>query len=241
MHLNHAVENNKYSVFFNTYYLYGPASCYHRVDFDSASASSLSDKAVKVQVLGEKIGKTPCVYHGTGADTYYSLKPLNEAMHWVARKIIVTDDQQEVTAVIVSFDIVEEKTKEMRTPIASCILNEEYELRSVGVGVLGKDLYLSVYVSDIFELWVMKDNGVVDSWTKLLSISNNCGSAMPLSFNGEIILFTCYCLQGNQVKNALVAYDLRNGRSTFLKIKDMPRRFTAETFMESLVSLNPAR
>ncbi|XP_026420571.1 F-box protein At3g07870-like [Papaver somniferum] len=171
---------------------------------------------------------------------------LNGAMHWVAEKVIVTDDRQAVTGVIVSFDIVEEKTKQMQTPIASFILGEEYKLRDVGLAVLRKDLYLAVRVSDILELWVMKDYGVVDSWTKLLSIPNNWGWGTLLSFNGEILLFTCYS-KDNQVtdaydlRNALVSYDLRNGRSTYLNINDMPGTFTAETFIESLVSLNPAR
>ncbi|XP_026420566.1 F-box protein CPR1-like [Papaver somniferum] len=205
---------------------------------------------IHVYTLGSSswkiIGNTPRVHRGTGADTY-SLKLLNGSMHWVARKVVVTGDQQTVTKVIVSFDIAEEKTKEIQIPIATCLLvEEEYKLRNVELVALGNELHLSVVsgkASDIFELWVMEDYGVVDSWTKLFSISNNWGWGTLLSFDksGKILLFTGHCSQGNQVKKTLVSYDLRYGRSTFLNIDDMPGRFTAETFIGNLVSLNSAR
>ncbi|RZC81892.1 hypothetical protein C5167_044481 [Papaver somniferum] len=161
-------------------------------------------------------------------------------MHWLARKVIVIDDQQADTMVIISFDIAEETTKEIQIP--SCFL----EFSHATVEVLGKDLSLSVCVSDIFELWVMKDYGVVDSWTKVLCISQKMENIQiwrTLSYfnKNRETLFSSSRLQGSYYKVTLVSYNLRNKRFRSLHINDMPgncNAINAETFNGSLVSLN---
>ncbi|XP_026420568.1 F-box/kelch-repeat protein At3g06240-like [Papaver somniferum] len=49
MHLNHAVVNNNYTVFIGASYNTEPPSCYS-IDFDAASASNSSNKAVKIDL-----------------------------------------------------------------------------------------------------------------------------------------------------------------------------------------------
>ncbi|XP_026420553.1 F-box/kelch-repeat protein At3g06240-like [Papaver somniferum] len=226
MHLNQAVENNNYNVFLNSSSREPSLASHYRVGFDAASTSYLSNQAVKIDVptcksarisVGscssswKKIGNSPYAHCGRYSKKLFLL---NGAMHWVTGKVIGTGDQRAM--LIVSFDdIAKEKTKEIQIP--SCLFDKTSMFRHERIGVLEKDLYFSVYVSGIFELWVMKDYGVVDSWTKILSIQEDMRNfriwrALPSYNKNREILFNCSRLQGKQYESALMSYDLKNGR-----------------------------
>ncbi|XP_026423061.1 F-box/kelch-repeat protein At3g06240-like isoform X3 [Papaver somniferum] len=158
------------------------------------------------------------------------VKPLNGIIHWIGD-----------TEVIVSFDIVEERTKEIQVP--SCYLHDcRYSYEDMEVVVLGEELCLSVHPSgeSNIELWIMKDYGVTDSWTKIFSLSRdtiNFYMLLPLHYlnkNREILL------QGLRLegRDALVSYNPKSGRLVALDIPGMPKHFNATTFVGSLVSLN---
>ncbi|XP_026409906.1 F-box protein CPR1-like [Papaver somniferum] len=76
------------------------------------------------------------------------LRPLNGIMHWIG-----------ISKVIVSFDIVEERIKEIQIP-SCCLDDESYSFDDMEVHVLGKDLHLLVnatFRKNNIDLWVMKD------------------------------------------------------------------------------------
>ncbi|KAI3953445.1 hypothetical protein MKW92_039206, partial [Papaver armeniacum] len=187
-----------------------------------------------------------------------SKKLLNGAIHCVViNSIVVTDKKIEETDVIISFDVAEEVTREIQIP--SCILDKSHQVTVKDVGVLGEDLYLSVRddLMGKLELWVMKEYGVVDSWTKLLSISeeqtNWLSSANRLpSFvktkwdrvsplhtykNREILLEVMITTDISQ-ESTILSYDpLSGGFHKNLDIQDIPSLFFAETYVGSLISL----
>ncbi|XP_026398116.1 F-box protein CPR1-like [Papaver somniferum] len=159
--------------------------------------------------------------------------PLNGIIHWI-----------EESKVIFSFDIVEMQTKEIQIP--SCYLeNESYPFDDMEVGVLGEQLYLSVNAADNIDLCVMKDYGVVDSWTKIFSLLKNeinFGYLWPLHYlnkNCEILLHAYVCVEDEDSdKDVLVSYDLKSGRLVTLDIPCLPKYFSPTTVVGSLVSPN---
>ncbi|KAI3889371.1 hypothetical protein MKX03_024462 [Papaver bracteatum] len=184
-----------------------------------------------------------------------STKPSNGALHWVAKKGTNMMDPTEAAKVIVSFDIAEELIKEIQMPSCFPAIVED-------LGVLGEDLFLSV--DDVrgnkFDVWVMKEYGVADSWTKFLSVSKaqtnwlsskanfwfniqelEWVSLTPLQLfnkNGEI-LFRVTCFLGDDIESSLVSYDPKNGKvSRISNVRDIPDFFYAETYVESLISVN---
>ncbi|XP_026384037.1 F-box protein CPR1-like [Papaver somniferum] len=217
-----------------------------------------TDSEVLVYTLGSNSWKKNenIPYNIVGATV--STKPSNGAVHWVAKKGMNKMDPTKATKVIVSLDIAEEVTKEIQMP--SCFKTHPVSVEDLGV--LGEDLYLSVEDDreDKFDVWVMKEYGVADSWTKMLSVSREeinwlspkanywhslqeleWLSLTPLQLfrkKGEI-LFVVECHLGDYNESSLVSYDQKNGKvSRISNVQDIPDYFSAETYVESLVSVN---
>lgn len=110
------------------------------------------------------------------------------------------------------------------------------------VGVFGEELYLLVYaVGKNIDLWVMKDYGVVDSWTTIFSLSQRTGNFDKLSPLHYLCEKRKILLQGSRLESKedfLISYDLKSGRLTTLDIPCMPKHFYATTFAGSLFSLS---
>ncbi|XP_026398343.1 F-box protein CPR1-like [Papaver somniferum] len=183
----------------------------------------------------ESIGNIP---YDTNYSTAICEKPLNgRIIHWTKE-----------TEVIVSFDIVEVRTKEIHIP-DSCYLDDELNWLDMEVGVLGEDLYLSVNdrSNSKIDPWLIKDYGVKDSWTKIFSISKdetNIYSLVPMHYvnkNREILLYGYGRLEGELSKDVLVSYDLKYGRPKILDIPCMPKYLSATTCVGSLISLNSGK
>lgn len=81
----------------------------------------------------------------------------NGAIHWRLQK-------QGGDFVLASFDLVEERFKELPLPDASTIF------RIFGTGVLGDCLCLTFFKGKMKELWIMKEYGVKESQTRVLFI-----------------------------------------------------------------------
>ncbi|OVA01215.1 F-box domain [Macleaya cordata] len=162
---------------------------------------------------------------------------VNGALHWIASARFSLGTPE----LIVSFDIGDERFQELPQ-------SEYFDLMfNKCVGMLGGCLCVfgKRYVVDWFnryrdfEVWVMKDYGVGESWTKLFTIAG-CQqtpfgpfiSLRPMQFfkNGECLL--------EKDKNALVLYDPKHKTSRTLKILDISEWFQMETYVRSLVSLN---
>ncbi|XP_026419705.1 F-box/kelch-repeat protein At3g06240-like [Papaver somniferum] len=206
---------------------------------------------VHIYTLGSnswrRFGDVPYKIH----DISVPMTHLNGVIHWVGREVIV------------SFDIVEERIKEIQIP--SSILGESYRnyiaslmtnrVADAKLGVLGEELCLSLEASpENFYLWVVKDSGSVeDSWTKLLSISKenpNWCSLRPLfrSFsNTNEILFEVtrssrhftfpiyhFGYEESYEKITLISYDSKKERFNFMP--DVPKKLhSVITYVEILV------
>ncbi|XP_026452425.1 F-box protein CPR1-like [Papaver somniferum] len=179
--------------------------------------------------IWKRIGNVPYDHSHVPDKNIYGI------VHWIKH-----------TKVIVSYDIVEERTRD-EFQIPSCYLDDEwYSFYRMDVGFLGEDLYLSVniiwYDCNI-DLWVMKDYGVIDSWTKIFSISKtstNFRSLRPLHYLNK----DCDILLHGNVKysyeDVLVSCDPKNGRLKTFDIPCKPKHFYPTTFVGSLVSFKSA-
>ncbi|OVA01221.1 F-box domain [Macleaya cordata] len=166
---------------------------------------------------------------------------VNGALHWIATRWIGSKARK---VVLVSFDIGDETFKEVPPP--EHFKNKKFHKNKLGslrnclnVGVLGGCLCVLCHLYKVIfvDVWVMKDYGVRESWTKLFTIVQEMVTR-PFVFlslvqtfdNGEILL--------QKSDNALLLYDMKQGRSRILKIRHIRRSFEVETYVESLVSPN---
>ncbi|XP_015161777.1 F-box/kelch-repeat protein At3g06240-like [Solanum tuberosum] len=81
------------------------------------------------------------------------------------------------------------------------------------------------------EVWVMKQYGVLESWSRLYRINliANLKKAVGFRNNGEVLISTR--------ENGLVSYDPNSGRNTDLGIQGYTWSFFVHNYMESLILL----
>ncbi|XP_057486624.1 F-box/kelch-repeat protein At3g23880-like [Actinidia eriantha] len=154
-------------------------------------------------------------------------KFVNGSLHWAASGNLGAN----YSWVIVSLDLAKETYGEVEQP-------------NYGDGGLDLSLWelkgwlcvLCNYPGTHVDVWVMKEYGVRESWTKLFVISylpepSNDGFSRPLciSKNGEILL---------QYGSQLVLYNPKDGTSKILDIQNIYDFLEADTYVESLVSPN---
>lgn len=191
------------------------------VDDDDGLRSS-----VCVYTIGDDswrfIGSAPYSLHGR----YFSEAFVNGALHWVS----FCYDGPKLVDQIVAFDLQNEVFRVIPHPdFDSGRLN--YTL-----GVLQGCLSATRHkFQDYAEIWVMKDYGVKESWTKCLRIVCSevgliIGAVQPLFFqrNGELIL---------QHGGTLLCYNPTTKGLRELRISGMPRSYKAIIHVGSLVSL----
>ncbi|KAG5554861.1 hypothetical protein RHGRI_012431 [Rhododendron griersonianum] len=140
------------------------------------------------------------------------------ALHWVARN--GTED------VIVALGLEDEKFQIVASPNLDC--------NSDRLCVLGGGLCVFVeqfYDPGCLDVWVMKEYGVRDSWTKFtVTCDNRYDSWRPLSLSrtGQFL----FNVEGYK----LVLFDTREKESKELVVHGCPAQFEAGTYVESLVS-----
>ncbi|XP_075505553.1 LOW QUALITY PROTEIN: F-box protein CPR1-like [Primulina tabacum] len=112
-------------------------------------------------------------------------------------------------------------------------------LRDVGVNLDVIGGCLSVVCSRISQvtIWVMKEYGVKESWTTLISIKS------PLIDPHDFMKPLVYSRDGNKIllncdDKRLVLYDLRNKTLENVNVDGLPFVFYAEVCVESLVSID---
>ncbi|KAK4588571.1 hypothetical protein RGQ29_019541 [Quercus rubra] len=146
------------------------------------------------------------------------------AVHWVASVGLGL-------YLIVAFDLGVEKFQNVPLP---GVVDNGFEM---DVGVLEGRLciilnYRHVYV----DIWVMKEYGVKESWTKLFKVSADSSLKRPL---GHIVPLA-YSKSGDKVllaveKRKLFWYNIRKRRAEKVRIEGAPKSFGADFYMESLV------
>lgn len=157
---------------------------------------------------------------------------VNSALHWVVSKNLGTESAE----LVVAFDLGTDKFEEIPLPE---LTDSQCEIH---VDVLGGCLCsLANYDRVRFEVWVMKEYGVKESWMKLLTVSQvdfvgSIKSVKPLSYSktGRKVL-----LLHNRRK--LMWYDLHTQTVHDAVIDGLPHSFDAETLVESLISVDAYR
>lgn len=166
-------------------------------------------------------------------DSLYSGKLVNGALHWVVKASLQSDRED----LIAAFDLGTEEYRLLQQP--------EYSDHNfyMNLGVLGGCLcVLCDYIMDNslvhFDMWVMKEYGVKESWNKLISIkrcdlSRDCHPLLrPIGYSkcGRRVLLG----QANQL---LLWYDLESKSVSYpvTKVPSADKFFELGIFLESLV------
>lgn len=91
-------------------------------------------------------------------------------------------------------------------------------------------------------IWVMKEYGVPESWTKQFSFKVDppivLDRALGVGPNGKVILSTKDEILRSKGDNRLLLYDSLTKALTDTEIRGCSRKFRVEAFMETLVSVN---
>ncbi|XP_058213036.1 F-box protein CPR1-like [Rhododendron vialii] len=159
---------------------------------------------------------------------------LNGAPHWFARG---STDIDVCYFRIACFDVMEEKFKEVPTPIY------EVESHFFKVGILDGCLCaVDSRLESHLDVWVMKEYGVKESWTKLFVVSNVAPNVPGESFF-EYCELLCFTKDGEFVLRLKLGASVKLAiynpkRKTFKRI-GMPQNwkgFDVDLYVESLVS-----
>ncbi|PIA31554.1 hypothetical protein AQUCO_04900094v1 [Aquilegia coerulea] len=153
--------------------------------------------------------------------------PSFENIHWAAKK---NPDYLELDS-IVCFNLVSEKISETQFP--------KRVGKIIRAGVLGGCLSILCRTEENqAEVWVMKDYGINESWTKVISINH-----MTVIRSVDQLEVLCYSMNGNVLMKSrysdLVSYDPYLEESRTLEIKGAPINWDPTViYVGSLVSLN---
>ncbi|CAL1352151.1 unnamed protein product [Linum trigynum] len=153
---------------------------------------------------------------------------VGSALHWVLPQRALLG----LKNYIVSFDFVAEKFDEVPQP--------EYENKDlsyqVDVGVLEGNLCVMCnYEHVCVDLWVMKEYGVKESWSRLFSVQK-IRNTTAFGFLRPLI----YAKDGNELllevnDEKLFWYDSKTGKARSVRILDGPRSFGALMYVGSLI------
>ncbi|CAK7345030.1 unnamed protein product [Dovyalis caffra] len=174
-----------------------------------------------------RIGDMPYCVHYPGANGVFA----GGALHWVVGE----NPESNVANIVVALDLEAEDYKVVPQPE-----NKDKNF-NIDLGVLrGCLCFLANFQGERVDVWTMKEYGVKESWTKLFSVAR-------LEFIGFLRTLKplAYSKSGDEVliehdNFDLYWYDLKRQRVKN-RIPGIPYSFVAETFVESLISLNPNR
>ncbi|KAF6159089.1 hypothetical protein GIB67_032706 [Kingdonia uniflora] len=170
-------------------------------------------------------------------DSIYSLTvcnntSLNEVLNGVIHGIGFNTLDQEI---IIGFDIKEEVFREIRIPNHGYDKIYSYNEYTTDIMVLGG--HLCVYFSFYYhvDVWILKEYGVPNSWTKQFSFIQPTlermylANVISIGNNGEILF--------HHMGKGVVSYKPENGKLKHFQMRAVPLRFRASTYMSSLISL----
>lgn len=158
---------------------------------------------------------------------------MNGVVHWLAQ---TPNDEGNIRNVIVVFDIGHEVFDEM--PVPKSVEGMEHLHMEVGAvdGLLalfpcnGSEWDLEGEES--YSIWVMREYGVVESWTKLFDIDVGVGLRRVVGFTKNGVLV---------IKGAnLLSYEPSSQKIFNPHIQSLTESFYLNTYVESLVLLNVA-
>ncbi|KAK9285573.1 hypothetical protein L1049_024768 [Liquidambar formosana] len=163
-------------------------------------------------------------------------------LHWVTRRRRYHAAR---TRCIVSFDLADEKFKEVPKPDCGGLNRCNYHLL-----VLGGCLSAAVYFNNgKLEIWVMKEYNVKESWVKEFNIGAYVPKGLKQdgdrsfriwknSLNGRAVQIVCLLKNGEVLLEykgrALVCYDPKSGKFKDLLLQKMPKWFQTIVHVGSL-------
>ena len=158
-------------------------------------------------------GSLPCGTH------------LNGALHWVFKR------RGGGECVIAAFDLETDTFREMPVPAVSV---SGFSTGSLKGCLCLMDLVFGLRRRDI---WVMKEYGVGNSWTKILVV-DPCYEVKPLCLwkKSKILMTIDRNENENENGNELVLCNPKDGTCKNFEVVDIPFWFYADTYVESLVS-----
>ncbi|KAH0778378.1 hypothetical protein KY290_004805 [Solanum tuberosum] len=154
---------------------------------------------------------------------------VNGNVHWIAYDLVANGG--DLRSLVMTFSIADEVFGEIMLPDAL-------------VGVIATNLSIMLFEESLAvvkyereidgascEVWVMKQYGVLESWSRLYCINLVAGMEKIVGFrnNGEVLFSTR--------SNDLVSYDPNSGRNRGLRIQGSSRSFYVQNYMESLILL----
>ncbi|XP_026409857.1 F-box/kelch-repeat protein At3g06240-like [Papaver somniferum] len=189
------------------------------VDLDVYSLKSNSWKTI------QNIPYSPSQYYIGGG-------LVNGALHWFA------STKAQDSKVLVSFDIIYERFKEVSLPQEpipnpktdpGISLEDDEPMCDLAVEVLGGCLCLVYHVFNIrADIWVMQDYGVKESWTKSFSIRQE-------EIISHLNLWLIWSFKNNEIlvvaDKLLCLYDPNNKTYKKLKLHDLGKTLVADKFI----------
>ena len=173
-------------------------------------------------VLDASISSDPCK-----SEIY-----LNGAYHWLAYR----SEQPWHTELIISFDMSNEVFRIIRMPEFENISGMNLKTFSVLNDCLALIFYSAeeTVTGKNFDIWVMCEYGIKESWTKQFVVRPQVGIERPLGFakNGELLLV------GNN--GQVVLYNFGSQETKNVEVRELPDSFHASqaiVYVESLVSI----
>lgn len=170
---------------------------------------------------------------------------VSNALHWV----VYQTPEADASPIIVAFDLVSENYHEIPPP------DSTVQYCHMGVGALGESLCVAYYYPmdcadfdatdttlptlDHVDIWIMKEYGKKESWTKLLTLepSSEIGS---FSF---VVSIAYWKTNKNHVLinlgfEKLILYDAERRMVKNVTVFEIPKKFETHLCLESLVDLD---
>ncbi|KAL4385773.1 hypothetical protein GQ457_15G029750 [Hibiscus cannabinus] len=163
---------------------------------------------------------------------------VNNALHWEVSTTPEFDSENFDADfdLIAAFDLGTEEYRVIELP--DCL----GERLTTNINAMGGCLCLIATYEEVcvVDIWIMKEYGVKESWTKFVSVKTECFEArsdvLPLVYskNGDKVLLHV----DGKFGGMLFFYDLRSKKADKVEIEDAPDVFKVEMMVESLVPLN---
>ncbi|KAK9285130.1 hypothetical protein L1049_024315 [Liquidambar formosana] len=159
-------------------------------------------------------------------DRYWSQAFVNGAIHWLA-------SDRQYDNLILSFDMGTEVFGTMKLP--PCLVRSfvmDMSIKAFGESLLVVEYDGALFFRESCSIWVMKEYGVAESWSKRCTVSlrGGLGTAVALRKKGEILMSTD--------DGELVSYHPETQQTKDLGIHGTKDSFYVDNYMETLVLLN---
>nr|XP_023904831.1 F-box/kelch-repeat protein At3g06240-like [Quercus suber] len=167
---------------------------------------------------------------------YFDNGRINELGQNCDREIILSFDMSHEVFRIMRMPDVFRKLKYPVDSVSSMRRNKVFSVFNDCLAFVVDKEYTLTMTGTYFDIWVMREYGVEDSWTKQLVVGPLLGISRPLYFSKNGVLLVGY-------DGAIVLYNIGSKEIMKLQVPEFPNSLTpkqAMVYVESLVSLTGA-